>query len=226
MLGSRAPRLEMAATTDDGKPNKEILTGKKERDRECTMAKDDSNGAPPEAQLAEDSGLGNLDQVRDILFGAHLRDYEQRLDRLEERIILEMGALRQDTKNSLESMELYVRKELDALVKRLMSEQDDRGAALREIAGDIKRVEGDHQAGMVRLDGQLSESERNLHQHILDNVKGLRDEMEQSQAQNASALEREARALRDTKTDRAALGELLMEMAMRLNDEIDSPEEE
>jgi iron-sulfur cluster repair protein YtfE (RIC family) len=186
---------------------------------------DSNNGASPEAQLADDSGMANLDQVRDILFGADIRKYDQRLERLEEHLSQEIGILRQETKDSVGSLESSTRKDFDSLVEQLKSEQDDRGAALLEITNQIKRMENEHQAGLAKLNEQLSDSERNMRQHMLDQFKSLRDEMKQSQDQITNTLERETRELRDTKTDRAALGELLMEMAMRLNDELDPPEE-
>ena len=186
---------------------------------------DGSNGAPPEAQLAGDAGIDNLDQVRDILFGADIRKYEQRLERLEERLMQEIGALRQDTKSGIESLASSVEKELGALADQLKGEQSTRSAALEGIAGDLKQTGSDHQAGMARLDEQLSAAARGVRQDLVDESKSLRDEIRQSQEQTTGALEREAQALRDSKTDRAALSELLMEMAMRLNDDLESPED-
>ena len=169
--------------------------------------------------------MGNLDQVRDILFGAQIKAYDQRLEHLEQRIMKEMGALRQDTKESVESLGLSTKKELDALVDRLEREQSDRLTAIEELAKNVKRMAGHHEAAMVRLDEQLATSTNNLQQHILDQAASLRDDMQQGQAQATDALERETQALRDAKTDRAELGELLMEMAMRLSGESDLPEE-
>ena len=145
---------------------------------------DGSNGAPPEEQLAGDAGIDNLDQVRDILFGADIRKYDQRLERLEERVMQEIGALRQDTKDGIESLASSVKKELGALAEQLQSEQSTRSAAREEIAGDLKRMDRDHQAGMARLDEQLSAAARGVRQDLVDESKSLRDEIRQSQGAN------------------------------------------
>ena len=42
-------------------------------------------------------GSGNVEKIRDILFGAQMRDYEKRFIRLEERMFKEMKDLRDDT---------------------------------------------------------------------------------------------------------------------------------
>ena len=186
---------------------------------------DGGNGAAGDPQPADASAMGNLDQVRDILFGAQIKAYDQRLEQLEQRIMKEIGALRQDTEKSVESLGRSTKKELETLVDRLEGEQSDRLTAIEELAKNVKRMAGHHEAAMVRLDEQLATSTNNLQQHILDQAASLRDDMQQGQAQATDALERETQALRDAKTDRAELGELLMEMAMRLSGESDLPEE-
>lgn len=42
--------------------------------------------------------LGNIDQIRDIIFGAQLRDYNNRLDKIE----ADLSLLQQDTRDRLE----------------------------------------------------------------------------------------------------------------------------
>jgi hypothetical protein len=41
---------------------------------------------PLQSRLPADSGAGNIDKIRDILFGSNMRDYEQRFARLEEAL--------------------------------------------------------------------------------------------------------------------------------------------
>ena len=47
---------------------------------------------------------GNLDKVRNILFGAQSRDYERRFARLEERLAKETADLRDDMRRRFDSL--------------------------------------------------------------------------------------------------------------------------
>lgn len=48
---------------------------------------------------------GNLDRVRDILFGQQAREQDQRLARSEERILRELATLRQELVGRVEGLE-------------------------------------------------------------------------------------------------------------------------
>jgi hypothetical protein len=53
------------------------------------------------AEMQED---GNIDKIRDILFGSQSRDFERRFTRMEDRMIKEISDMRDDTrKNSTRS---------------------------------------------------------------------------------------------------------------------------
>ncbi len=58
---------------------------------------------------ADLAGGGNLDKVRDILFGGQMRDYEKRFNRLEDRLVKECSSIRDDIKKRLDSLEMYVK---------------------------------------------------------------------------------------------------------------------
>jgi len=176
---------------------------------------------------AEDmGGAGNLAKVRDILFGTQMRDYDKRFSRLEERLAKELEDLQQDTKKRTESLELFIKKEVEALVDRLKAEQDERKHGEKEAARELKDLAGSFEKKVGQLAEQMDRGERNLRQHILEQANQLRDEMQQNQAEMQAMLEREVQELREAKADRAALGDLFMEMAMRLNEEFQLPETE
>lgn len=203
----------------------EAKTGNSKRRDPMTI---DGMATPPAAEEAaekqpavtgEAAGGANLEQVRDILFGSQMREYDLRLQRMEERILKELAELNQDTRKSVEALELYTKKELDSLVARLKGEQSERLAADKETDKELKQRAAEHEKKLAKLEEQLAVAERSLRQHVLDQAKSLREEMGGNQTELSRALEREASDLRATKADRAAIGELLMEMALRLNEE-------
>ncbi len=68
---------------------------------------------------AQQSEAGNVDKIREILFGGNMRDYDKRFSRLEERLAKESSDLRSETKRLFDSLETFVKKEFEALSNRL-----------------------------------------------------------------------------------------------------------
>ncbi len=168
-------------------------------------------------------GGGNIDKIREILFGNQTRDYEKRFARLEERLLKESSDLREDTKKRFDSLELYIKHELEALTDRLTAEQNARNESLEQLSQGVKETfrAFDKRAG--QMDEQSAKNQRELRQQLLDQSKTLGDEIRQKHGELLSALEREAVELRTDKTDRSALAALFTEIAMRLNNDFKIP---
>ena len=76
-------------------------------------------GASPGTDITDS---GSVDKIRDILFGNQMRDFDRRFSHMEERLIKSTQDLRDETHKRLEALELFFKKELDALKARLKSE--------------------------------------------------------------------------------------------------------
>jgi len=172
---------------------------------------------------ADLSGGGNLDKVRDILFGGQMRDYEKRFNRLEDRLIKECGNIREDIKKRLDSLETYIMQEVEALNEGLKAEQSQRDETSKEIAQELKDTTKSLEKKIGQLDEQTSQKQRELRQQILDQSKSLDDDMRQKYESILAVIEREVQELRSDKTDRSTLAALFTQVAMRLNNEFDIP---
>jgi flagellar biosynthesis GTPase FlhF len=182
--------------------------------------------ADAKAQAAvELPGGGNIDRIRDIIFGNQMRDYEKRFTRLEERLLKESADLREDVKRRFEQLDQYTRHEVDALSERLKSEQTARGTALTEATRELRDLAKNTEKKTAQLDEQAIKNARELRQQLLDQARQLSDELRQRFDDLAAIVEHEASELRDDKTDRAALAALFTEMAMRLTNELALPTE-
>jgi DNA anti-recombination protein RmuC len=176
------------------------------------------------AQLdGQDAGAGNIDKIRDILFGVQMRDYEKRFTRLEERLLKESSSLRDETKRRFDSLETYIKQELEALTERLTAEQTTRADAAEKLSQNIRDLSGSVEKRAAQIDEQASKNHRELRQQILEQSKSLNDEIRHKYEDLSAALAREASELRTDKTDRAALAALFTEVAMRLNNEFKIP---
>jgi len=161
---------------------------------------------------AEPSGAGNVEKIRDILFGAQMRDYNHRFARLEETLLKESADLRESTRKRFEALESYIRREFEALEGRLKNERDERGNLGETLARRLSE-----------LNDQTSAAQRDLRSNILEQSKALSDDIERRHLQMAAMLEKRFQELRKDKTDRSALAALLTEVALRLNDEFQVP---
>ena len=70
-----------------------------------------------------------MEQVREILFGAQLKDMEVRFKRQEERLLREIHDVKDSLKKRLDSLENFMKSEVSSLLERLRSEQAEREAA-------------------------------------------------------------------------------------------------
>jgi hypothetical protein len=189
---------------------------------EPRMTTVNEDGNKPQITNTDLSG-GNLDKIREILFGAQMRTHEKRIARLEERLLKETTDLKDEIKKRFDSLEVYIKKEIDSLTDRVKVEERERAEAVRELSQEFRESSRSLDKRIVQLDDQTTRNYRELSQTILDKSKNLSDELRQRCEELSLALDREAQELRSDKTDRTALAALFTEVAMRLNNEFKIP---
>jgi len=178
--------------------------------------------APNQPQVIR-GGAGNVDKIRDILFGTQMRDYEARFARLEETLIKETLEIRETSKRRFDQLESYIRKEFESVQTRLKSERDERTDNHTQQSRDLKDL-GDFLSRRLRdLDDRESASERSMRDDILQQARDLTDEIRARHDELSTMLEKRVAELRDGKTDRAALATLFTEVALRLSDQFQIP---
>ena len=177
----------------------------------------------PKGQAGDDGTAGNIDKVRDILFGGQMREYERRFIKLEERLLKETAELRDDLRKRVTSLEQYMKQESSTLSDRIKAEHDDRNEATKDLAKEAKESAKAFEKKTGQLDDHISKVQRELRQQLLDLQQRMNDDLRQKIDDVLARLAQEANVLRVDKTDRATLAELLTEMAMRLTNELSIP---
>ena len=162
---------------------------------------------------------GNLDKVRDLLFGAQMRDMEKYFARLEERFQKDITELKEETRGRFESLEVFLRKEIESLTDQLKVEQETRHQAVQTLTQDLTETAKAFDQRTNQVEEHIVKAQRELRQHILDQSRTLRDEFWDRYRELSEATERGVQELRAEKTDRATLAVLLTELAMRLGNE-------
>jgi hypothetical protein len=180
----------------------------------------EDNPAPPAAHdAATDVGAGNIDKIRDILFGSNMRDYEQRFARLEEALKKESSDLREATHRQLQTLEAFVHKELEALETRLNTERDERSESHSRLATDLSVTSTSILKKIGEVENHEAQAKREIRSDLLQQSKELTDAIRAKGEELVSRLERRAQELQYSKTDRATLAGLFNEVALRLTDQ-------
>ncbi|MBS0151489.1 MAG: hypothetical protein JSR31_11160 [Nitrospira sp.] len=164
------------------------------------------------------SASGNLDKIRDILFGAQAREHDRRFAQLEQHLLREATDLRNDLKRRFEGLELYIKKEVESLTNRLSKEQDLRGESVTRLTQDLAHLAGIVEEKARRLEQQANHAQSHVLQQLTERINELADDVRIRHAETTSSLESAVRDLRAEKTDRAALSAILLEAAQRLSD--------
>jgi hypothetical protein len=175
------------------------------------------------AAEAEAAGGGNLEKIRDILFGAQVHDFEKRFARLEERLMKETSDARAETKKRFDSLESFLKKELESLGDRLKAEHEERSEAGKEISRELRDTARNLDKRIAQLDEVTTKSQRELRQQVLDQSKALTEEIRLRNRETTTALTKELTELRAAKTDRAALAGMLTDVAVRLTTDLKTP---
>ena len=166
---------------------------------------------------------GNVDRIRNILFGSQMRDYDGRFQKLEERLAREASELRGELQRQLQALEAFMKGEAESMTNRVKAEQSERAQAIQQLAREMGETVRGIELKISNLDGQAAKDIRDLREQLLEQSKALNAELKDKHDQMKGHLEREAGQIRDAMTGREALAEMLTEVALRLKNEFRVP---
>lgn len=171
---------------------------------------------------ANDAAVGgeNIEKIRDILFGAQMRDTDKRLARIEDRFAQGLAALRQETVGRFDALEAYLKGEVKSLVERIKAEQGERAVADKELNASLAALGKALEARAAEIDERLAAAQGELRQQILEQSKTLRDEVRAARTALQDGIDAAAGELRADKVDRTALADLFNELALRLTSQV------
>lgn len=173
----------------------------------------------PQLSAGDLGAGGNLDKVRDLLFGTQMRDMENHFARLEERLQKDLAEIKDETRGRFESLEVFLRKEIESLTEQLKAEQEVRQQAVQTLTQELTEAAKAFDQRTNQAEEHIVKAQRELRQHILDQSRTLRDEFWDRYRELSEATDHSVQELRTEKTDRATLAVLLTELAMRLGND-------
>jgi ElaB/YqjD/DUF883 family membrane-anchored ribosome-binding protein len=166
---------------------------------------------------------GKVDRIRDILFGSQMRDYDGRFQRLEEHLAQEAAEIRADVQKRLETLEGFMKGEVQAITNRANAEQSERSNAIEKLGRDLAETAQNLDSRIKSLGEQTVKEIHALREQLLDQSKALSEEIREKHDQMKAGLDREADQIRGAMTGREALAEMLSEVALRLKNEFRVP---
>ncbi len=159
---------------------------------------------------------GNIDKIRDILFGVQVRDFEQRFLKLEKHFDKEIEKTQAKTQKQISSLENALKKEIGALTEKLYVEQDSRSDAVNGVLDELKITSKTIDQEISKINEKSAKNDNELRKNILEQSKSLTADIQKRQTEMLDSLDKESEELQDTKADRDALAKMFTEMAQRL----------
>jgi DNA repair exonuclease SbcCD ATPase subunit len=168
-------------------------------------------------------GAENVDRIREILFGTQQRDFEKKLARIEDRLATEVNNLREEYKKRFDSLQVFLKDELEAVTERIKAEQDERVEKLAQISRELKEFSKQTEKRITHLDEQQDKHQRDVRKQILDQGEGLSQDFRRQHQELKTAVDASLEELAADKPSRGALANMFTEMALRLNNEFNIP---
>jgi uncharacterized NAD(P)/FAD-binding protein YdhS len=160
--------------------------------------------------------LGNIDQIRDIIFGPQLREYDNRFDKIESDISL----LQQEMRDRIEQVKSVVSTELrssfDSLDKKLRSISLSYQEEISDLRQQVDRVNKKFTNAVEALDQNVDNQTNSLRKELTESKAKLQEDVRMLRAQVFEELERRLSSVRDVKVSKDDVAEILFELGMRL----------
>lgn len=175
------------------------------------------------ADQGSDGGDRNVDQIRDILFGGQMRDYERRFGELQQRLELEAGRLREETGRALAELDGRLAEEIEKLGKQLRQEIGDRSQAVDDLE---TRTQQAARTARNEIGAQIAQLQQDLAAAGERHRRQLADlgaELKRAVAEAETALAAARNELRGEKVGRDDLAAMFAEIALRLRGDIEPP---
>jgi len=162
------------------------------------------------------SQLGNVDQIREILFGAQSREMKEKFEKVE----ASLEAIQTEMRKKLEQMQHdfnnKLQSEVDGItrkIKNVTTQQQDEFADLRDSA---LKQEKRTQNALDILEEELSAKNDQLAKQLTQTNNDLRHQMDMLRDEMVRTLNEKIASLGETKLSRDDAAEILMDAAMQM----------
>ncbi len=164
----------------------------------------------------EISQLGNVDQIREILFGSESRELKEKFKKLESSIESMKTEMRKKIEQTQSDFNTRIESELEGIsrkIKNLTTQQQDEFADVRDSAlKQEKRI----QNSLDILEEELNAKNEQLYKQQVENNNALRSQMDTLRDEMIAVLDEKLSELSEIKLSRDDAAEIFMDAAMQM----------
>lgn len=167
--------------------------------------------------------LGNIDQIRNLLFGKQIEEYEQRfkscdrrLDKLESELASFQSEMRDRLTQLQESLSSEIRSGLDSLEKKLKYLSLTTHEETSKLQQAVNLTNQKLSQGVESLDRKVNHQANFLKNEMTQTREKLEGEFQSLKTQIFAELEKGTSELKDSKVSRVDLAEVLFELCLKI----------
>jgi len=161
-------------------------------------------------------GLGDIEKVRDILFGKYVSNFEQRFAELEARLEADVDQLKEKLIDKMSNMDGDVNESLGRLDKQIIEEKSVRDAELQSLQSTLLEAEAALKNAIATMEDQANQELASVRASLEESHQDLLDRTLSNQAELTSQLDQQKEELENDKVGRQSLALLLDEVAIKL----------
>ncbi len=160
--------------------------------------------------------LGNIDQIRDIIFGPQLREYNRRFERIETNL----SSLQEDVRSRIEetknTLSAALRTAVESLEKKIRSLNANAQEEWGNLRQQLEHIDRKFSNSLETLSGEVEANTKSLREDLSQTRSKLQDDIRILKTQIYEELDRRLSLLGDVKVSRDDMAEILVELGMRL----------
>ena len=168
--------------------------------------------------------MGNVELIRDIIFGSKLQEYDNRLDKLELQLSLLDKEMRDRTLAVKTECLTELRASVDSLEEKikslsLTSQRDN--ADIRQL---IDRTYKSFSSSLESIDKTVVSQSSSIRKELSETREKLQEDTQSLKAQIFDELEKRFSMLKDVKLSRNDMADILFELGLRIKKAEFTPE--
>jgi uncharacterized phage infection (PIP) family protein YhgE len=160
--------------------------------------------------------LGNVDQIRDIIFGTQVRDYDNRFTKIESDISKLQQEMRSGMEQLKNSFSVELKTAVETLDKKLKSLTLNTQEETTDLRSSVDRLNRKFTTSIQTLDEALDGQTNSIREELSESKKQLQEETNVLRDLMLEELERHFSDLRENKVSRDDMAETLFALGMRM----------
>ena len=171
----------------------------------------------PENKPTNDiSQLGNVDQIREILFGSQSRELKEKFKKLETSIDAMQTEMRKKMEQIQSDFNTRMENELEGITRKMKNITNQQQSEFADVRDSAIKQEKRIQNSLEILEEDLTSKNEQLAKQQLENSNALRNELDALKDEITRALDERLAEMGEVKLSRDDAAEILMDAAMAM----------